>query len=122
MEGAIVPYVHPPGPSRANRQQLGVRSKAVKTVTSYDPTPGAGGTRYKRNPSGVASTAATDRKRYKKVGQVPGRTAEEKLDDLLKQKANQPRARQPPADGMLQLPPSDGTNPFTMLGGPSIGN
>ena len=113
VDGSIVPYVHPPGPSRANRQ-LGVRSKAVKTATSYDPTPGAGGTRYKRNTSGggVASTTATDRKRYKKSGKVPGRTAEEKLDYLLQQQASQPKARQQPADGMLQLPPSDGTNPF----------
>ena len=95
----------------------------AKTVTSYDPTPGAGGgTRYKRNPSGVASTPSADRNRYKKIGQVPGRTAEEKLDYLLKQKASQPRARQTAADGMLQLPPSDGTNPFTVFGGRRIGN
>ena len=96
----------------------------TKTVTSYEPTPGAGGTggtRYKRNTSGVASTPATDRNRYKKIGQVPGRTPEEKLDYLLKQKASRPRARQA-ADGMLQLPPSDGTNPFTDFGGRRIGN
>jgi hypothetical protein len=44
VDGAIVPYVHQPGPSRANRQQL-VRSKMAKPVTSYDPTPGADGRR-----------------------------------------------------------------------------
>ena len=87
-----------------------------KIVTSYEPPPadgGTGGKRYKRNTSGVASTPATDRNRYKKTKHVPGRTPEEKLDYLLKQKASQPRASQPAANGMLQLPPSDGTNPFT---------
>ena len=57
-----------PGPSMAaNRQQL-VRSK------------------IKGKPSGVAKTGATDRRQYKRIGQVPGRTAEEKLDYLLKQR------------------------------------
>jgi hypothetical protein len=77
----------------ANRQQL-VRSK------------------IKGKPSGVARTAATDRRQYKRIGQVPGRTPEEKLDYLLKQKEMQKKDRPPRADGMLQLPPSDGTNPF----------
>jgi hypothetical protein len=111
--------VRPPGPSSSGpNRQRGVRSKMSKTVTSYEPPPGAdrgtgGGKRYKRNTSGVASTPATDRNRYKKTKHVPGRTPEEKLDYLLKQKASQPRASQPAANGMLQLPPSDGTNPFT---------
>jgi len=124
---AIVPYSRP---GWANRQ-LGVRtkmSKAVSKVTPSEPPPGAdagtGGTgRSKRNTSGVASTPAADRRRYKTIGQVPGRTPEEKLDYLLKQKASQPRTSQPAANGMLQLPPSDGTNPFAnVFGGRSIGN
>ena len=123
---AIVPYSRPAGPSSSGpNRQLGVRSKMSKAVTSYEPPLGAdggtGGSRYKRNTSGVASTPATDRNRYKKFGQVPGRTPEEKLDYLLKQKASRPRARQA-ADGMLQLPPSDGTNPFTDFSGRRIGN
>ena len=101
-----------------------------KTFTSYEPTPGAGGgtggTRYKQNTAGVASTAATDRKRYKRTGQVPGRTPEEKLDYLLEQKASLPsrgRASQTTAVGMLQLPPSDGTNPLAnVFGARSLGN
>ena len=101
-------------------------SKAVSKVTPSEPPPGAdGGTgRSKRNTSGVAPTPATDRRRYKKIGQVPGRTPEEKLDYLLKQKGYQ-RVSQPQAsrDGMLRLPPSDGTNPFAnVFGGRSIGN
>ena len=129
---AIVPYSRPAGPSSAGaNRQLGVRtkmSKAVSKVTPSEPPPGAdagaGGTgRSKRNTSGVASTPAADRRRYKTIGQVPGRTPEEKLDYLLKQKASQPRTSQPAANGMLQLPPSDGTNPFAnVFGGRSIGN
>ena len=127
---AIVPYSRPAGPSSAGtNRQLGVRSKmskAVSKVTPSEPPPGAdGGTgRSKRNTSGVAPTPATDRRRYKKIGQVPGRTPEEKLDYLLKQKGYQ-RVSQPQAsrDGMLRLPPSDGTNPFAnVFGGRSIGN
>ena len=116
---AIVPY------SRGVRTK---KSKAVTKVTQSEPPPGAdagaGGTgRSKRNTSGVASTPAADRRRYKTIGQVPGRTPEEKLDYLLKQKASQPRTSQPAANGMLQLPPSDGTNPFAnVFGGRSIGN
>ena len=64
-----------PGPSMAaNRQQL-VRSK------------------IKGKPSGVAKTAATDRRQYKMIGQVPGRTPEEKLDYLLKQKGFQKKGQ-----------------------------
>ena len=137
VDGAIVPYSRPAGPSSAGaNRQLGVRTKiskavtkAVSKVTPSEPPPGAdagaGGTgRSKRNTSGVASTPAADRRRYKKIGQVPGRTPEEKLDYLLKQKGYQ-RVSQPQAsrDGMLRLPPSDGTNPFAnVFGGRSIGN
>ena len=128
VDGAIVPYSRPQGPSSAGpNRQLGARSKMSKAVTSYGPPPDDGGTgggkRYKRNTSGVASTPATDRNRYKKTKHVPGRTPEEKLDYLLKQKASQPRASQSAANGMLQLPPSDGTNPFAnVFGGRSIRN
>ena len=57
----------------------------------------------------------------KKSDRSPVALPMKKLDYLLKQKASQPRARQA-ADGMLQLPPSDGTSPFTVFGGRSIGN
>ena len=89
---------------------------------------GAGGTgrkRHKQKTSGVASTPATDRNRYKKGKHVPGKTPEEKLDYLLAQaqKASQHRASQPAANGMLRLPPPDGSNPFAnVFGGRSIGN
>ena len=132
MDGAIVPYGRPAGPSSAGpNRQLGVRSKMSKAVTSYDPPPGAyggtgGGKRYNRNTSGVASAPATDRNRYKKTKYVPGKPPEEKLDYRLKQQASQPswrRTSQPALVGMLQLPPSDGTNPFAnVFGGRSIGN
>ena len=132
VDGAtIAPYSRPAGPSSSGpNRQLGVRSKMSKAVTSYEPPPGAdagiggtGGKRYKRNTSGVASTPATDRNRYKKGKHVPGKTPEEKLDYLLKHKASQPRTSQPAPVGMLQLPPSDGTNPFAnVFGGRSIGN
>jgi len=98
----------PPGPSRAAHSQQLVRTK------------------IKRNPSGVAEKGATHRKQSKRLGQIPGRTAEDKLDYLLKQKEKQKKGSKkdkPPRndgmmqldDGMLQLPPSDGTNPFTLF-------
>ena len=141
---AIVPYSRPAGPSSAGGKlavPLGVRTKiskavtkAVTKVTPSEPPPGAdagpgtGGTgrkRHKQKTSGVASTPATDRNRYRKGKHVPGKTPEEKLDYLLAQAQNlaSQRARQPAANGMLQLPPSDGTNPFAnVFGGRSIGN
>ena len=87
-------------------------------------TGGTGRKRHKQKTSGVASTPATDRNRYRKGKHVPGKTPEEKLDYLLAQAQNlaSQRASQPAADGMLQLPPSDGTNPFAVFGGRSIGN
>ena len=98
-------------------------SKAVTKVTPSEPPPGAdagaGGTgrkRHKQKTSGIGSTPATDRNRYRKGKHVPGKTPEEKLDYLLAQAQNlaSQRASQPAARvGMLQLPPSDGTNPFT---------
>ena len=139
---AIVPYSRPAGPSSAGGKlavPLGVRTKiskavtkAVTKVTPSEPPPGAdagaGGTgrkRYKQKTSGIGSTPATDRNRYRKGKHVPGKTPEEKLDYLLAQAQNlaSQRARQPAANGMLQLPPSDGTNPFAnVFGGRSIGN
>ena len=104
-----------------------------KAVTPYEPPPdadggtGTGGRRSKRSTSGVAWTPAADRRRYKKIGQVPGRTPQEKLDYLLKQqgyqRVSQPQASRPARDGMLRLPPPDGSNPFAnVFGGRSIGN
>ena len=130
LKAAIVPYSRPAGPSSAGtivnwacdqrcRRQF-LRLHRLNPL----PVQMAGTGRSKRNTSGVAPTPATDTRRYKKIGQVPGRTPEEKLDYLLKQKGYQ-RVSQPQAsrDGMLRLPPSDGTNPFAnVFGGRSIGN
>ena len=113
---AIVPY---------NRGVQTKKSKAVTKVTPSEPPSGAdagtGAGRSKRNTS--VPTPAADRRRYKTIGQVPGRTPEDKLDYLLKQKASQPRTSQQAANGMLALPEPSGTNPFAnVFGGRSIGN
>ena len=89
--------------------------------------------KIKQSTIGIPRQAATQRnKSFKKL---PRRTPDEQLDYLLdKQKekqAKKDKKKQKPSkndgmmqigDGMLQLPPADGTHPFTVFGGRSLGN
>ena len=90
--------------------------------------------KIKQSTIGIPRQAATQRnKSFKKL---PRRTPDEQLDYLLakqqeKQAKKEKKKKQKQAkndgmmqigDGMLQLPPADGTNPFTVFGGRSLGN
>jgi hypothetical protein len=105
---ARVDVTTPPAGPSPNSQQL-VRSKIKQTTL------------------GVSRQAATQRnKSFKKV---PGRTPDEALDYLLakqqkKQGKKEKKKKQKPSkkdgmmqigDGMLELPPSDGSNPFAVF-------